>query len=190
MTVADTPKLWTSEDLDALPDDGIERWIINGQLREGGMTKRSRGHSRVELKLGYLLHQWLQTQPAPRGELIGGEAGVRLRDDPETNVGVDVAYLDAATAQANPNEEGFVRGVPVLVAEILSPSDKHEAVTEKVDTYLACGVKLVWVVDPAFRTITVYRSDAEPQLFNVTHTIDAEPHLPGFRAAVADVFSR
>jgi Uma2 family endonuclease len=63
-------------------------------------------------------------------------------------------------------------------------------VTEKVASYLDAGVKLVWVVDPRFRTITVYRGDREPELFNVKHTIGGDPHLPGFNVSVADVFTR
>jgi hypothetical protein len=48
-------------------------------------------------------------------------------------------------------------------------------------------MKLVWIVDPTFRTVTVYRRDAEPKLFNATEALSAEPHLPGFKVAVADV---
>jgi Uma2 family endonuclease len=48
---------------------------------------------------------------------------------------------------------------------------------------------VVWVVDPAFKTITVYRKDAEPVLFNVTQAIDAGNDLPGFRAAVKEIFA-
>jgi Uma2 family endonuclease len=44
------------------------------------------------------------------------------------------------------------------------------------------------VIDPCFRTITVYRADAKPQLFNDSQELSAEPHLPGFRVPVAEVF--
>jgi len=54
--------------------------------------------------------------------------------------------------------------------------------------YLAAGVKLVWLVNSYRRTVTVYRPDAEPQLFNVAHEISGEPHLPGFKVAVAAIF--
>ena len=180
----------TTEQLLALPDDGRERWLIRGELREGEMTRRNRGHSRIEANIAGELWAWVRRQPEPRGEVLVGEAGVRLRRNPDTTVGVDVAYISAATADANPNEERIVDGVPVLMAEILSPTDKHEDVREKVSSYLACGVGLVWVVDPSFRTITVYRADAEPVMYNVTHTFDAGQFLPGFVIAVKDVFSR
>ena len=190
MTVAAQPDLLTTEQLDEMPEDGKDRWLIRGELREKEMTRRNRGHSRIEAKIGYLLRRWTETQPEPRGEVLVGEAGVRLRKDPDTTVGVDVAYISAETADANPHEHRIVDGVPVLVVEILSPSDKQEEIEEKVASYLECGVKLVWVVSPRFRTITVHRGDAEPQLFNVTQTLSGEPHLPGFQVPVRDVFSR
>jgi Uma2 family endonuclease len=75
-----------------------------------------------------------------------------------------------------------------LAIEISSPSDKQEDSLGKIQDYLDAGVPLVWAVEPVFKTITVYRPDAEPQLFTVKQEITAEPHLPGFRAPVAAVF--
>jgi hypothetical protein len=40
------------------------------------------------------------------------------------------------------------------------------------------------VVNPRFKTVTVYRPDAAPPRFHENQTIDGEPHLPGFRAVV------
>ncbi|MFN4258638.1 MAG: hypothetical protein ACK4RK_05025 [Gemmataceae bacterium] len=54
--------------------------------------------------------------------------------------------------------------------------------------YLQVGVALVWVVDPHFHTISVYRPDAEPEMVNVRQELFAEPHLPGFRVPVARIF--
>jgi Uma2 family endonuclease len=82
----------------------------------------------------------------------------------------------------------MVDGAPLVAIEILSPSDKQEEIDEKVSEYLACGVAQVWVANPRFRTITVYRPDAEPVLFNVDQTLTAEPQLPGFSLPLARVF--
>lgn len=86
------------------------------------------------------------------------------------------------------DETTLVDGPPVLAVEILSPSDKQEEIDEKVAEYLAAGVALVWVVNARFRTVTVFRADAEPELFNVRQELSAEPHLPNFRVAVRDLF--
>jgi Uma2 family endonuclease len=180
----------TTEELEAIPDDGRERWLIDGELREGGMTRRNRGHSLIEANVTYLLKRWRDQQRPPRGQVLVGEAGLRLSRNPDTTVGVDVAYISAETSTANSNDESLVDGIPVLAVEILSPSDKHEEIKEKIETYLRHGTQLVWIVDPAFQTITVYRPESLPQMCNIEQHIDAEPHLPGFKVAVSEIFAR
>src|SRR5437016_9893658 len=107
MSIAE-PQLVTTEQLEAMPDDGIERWLINGELREGGMTRRNRVHSRIEATITALLVNWNEKQPPPRGEVLVGEAGVRLRRNPDTTVGIDLAYISAETARAIPDDYSFV----------------------------------------------------------------------------------
>lgn len=186
-TVAPSPVL-TLEEMLALPDDGMERELIRGHLRERPMTKRNRRHSRVETRIAKLLDNWLDAQAEPRGEVVSGEAGFNLSSDPDSGVGIDVAYVSAAVAAATPEGASFFEGPPVLAVEILSPSDKQEDIDDKVALYLETGVLLVWVVNTRFRTVCVYRPGAAPELFNQTHELTAEPHLPGFRVAVAKFF--
>ena len=42
--------LMTADEFLALPDDGVERWLIHGEVREFGMTIRNRWHSNAEPK--------------------------------------------------------------------------------------------------------------------------------------------
>jgi Uma2 family endonuclease len=188
--VGATKAVMTTEELLALPDDGVERWLIRGQLRENGMTVRNRSHSRILARICHVLETWLEQQPQPRGEVLGGEAGCRLQRDPDTTVGIDVAYIGPDVAAREPADTTLIDGVPILVVEILSPHDKLDELTEKVDGYLTAGVSLIWVVEPHYRTVLVYRPNAEPELFNVRQELSAEPHLPGFRVAVARIFER
>jgi Uma2 family endonuclease len=189
MNMITTPRLMTTEELLALPDDGVERELIRGMLRERPMTRRGRRHSRTEARLTALLVQWLATQPEPRGEVLAGEAAFRLRGDPDTTVGIDVAYISPDLAARTPDDAFLVDGPPVLAAEVLSPSDKQEDILDKVRDYLDAGVPLVWVLEPVFRTITVYRPGQDPRMFGGTEPLTGDPHLPGFRAAVAEFFS-
>ena len=188
MSTTAPPALMTLEELLALPEDGMERDLIDGQLRERPMTRRNRWHSRSTIRLGSLLDQWLIRQPAPRGQIVGGEAGFRLHRNPDTGVGIDIAYVSAEVVAQTPESAAYFEGPPVLAVEILSPSDSQEAIDEKVDVYLKAGVRLVWIVHPRQRTVLVYRPDAEPALFNRSQELSGEPHLPGFRVAVARIF--
>ncbi len=180
--------LMTTEELLALPENGTDRWLIAGELRERPMTRRNRFHSRVLVRVAKFLDNWLDAQPEPRGQVLGGEAGVILTRDPDTTVGIDVTYVSAEVSVKQTETTTLIDGVPTLVAEILSPNDTIEDVNEKIDTYLAARVPLIWIIDPYRRTITVHQPDSEPVLFNVRDEISAEPHLPGFRIAVARFF--
>ena len=152
------------------------------------MTKRNRFHSRVLITIGALLKNWRDQSPEPRGEVLAGEASCILSHDPDNTVGIDVAYFGPDVAEFDSEGTTLMDGPPILAVEILSPSDKKEDIDEKIDEYLAAEVKLVWIVDTHLETVTVLRSDAPPQSFNVTETIDAEPYLPGFSTPVAKIF--
>ncbi len=188
MAVAAPPVLTTAELL-ALPQNGEERWLIKGQLREKPMTLRNRWHSRIMVRVAKFLDNWLDTQPEPRGAVLCGEAGCRLRRNPDTTVGIDVVYVPPDMAMVESEETTLIDGVPVLVVEILSPNDTQEQIDEKVDTYLEAGVALVWIIDPHDRTVLIYRHGARPEFVNEDQELTAEPQLPGFRVAVARLFN-
>ncbi len=52
-----------------------------------------------------------------------------------------------------------VHGAPDLVAEVLSPSTMRNDKTCKKDVYARCGVMEYWIVDPAGKSIEIYRAD-------------------------------
>lgn len=185
-----TTRRMTTKELLALPEDGVDRWIIREELREKPMTKRDRYHSRTTARIAQLLGAWLDQQPAPRGEIYDGEAGCILSHDPESTVGIDVVYISPELAANQSDTTTLIDGVPTLAIEVLSPNDTTEEITEKVEAYLAAGVPLVWIVHPRFRTVTVHRPGHEPELFNIQQELTGEPHLPGLRIRVEAIFTR
>ena len=153
------------------------------------MTPRSFPHSRTEAKIAYLLQRWLDQQPAAKGLVLSGEAGFRLRREPATNVGIDVAYATAEQMAATSPNASVIEGPPLLAVEIMSPSDTFGDTTRKIETYLRAGVSLVWRVEPTSKFLIVFRPDAPPESFSLGDELTAEPHLPGFRVAVSEIFS-
>lgn len=190
MSTTITPPILTGDDLFGLPDDGIEREFIRGQLRERPMTRRNRRHSRTTIRLGRFLDPWLDKQPEPKGEILGGDAAFRLRKEPETTVGIDVAYVSHGLSAQTPDATFLIEGPPVLAAEILSPTDEHKDIVEKIELYLETGVAVVWIVDPDLRNVTVYRPGQQEVLFAAAQELIGDPELPGFRIQVAQLFGR
>lgn len=187
MSTADT-SLMTAEEFLALPDDGKERWLIRGHLRQkdDAMTYRNRLHTWVEAKIAYHLNLWLQGQPRPHGAVHSGEVGCRLTAD--TVVGIDAAFFSAATVGRQSDETTLIEGAPVLAVEVLSPSDKVEEINEKITAYISHGAALVWIIDPYLRTVQVHRPKSPPEMFNVTQSLSGGEVLPGLRIEVADLF--
>lgn len=193
MATAQVSAPMTTEQLLAMPDDGVERWLIRGQLREKprekAMTYRNRWHSRALVQVAYFLEAWRKQQPSPRGSVLGGEAGVRLARDPDTTVGIDVIYISAEMAAQDPDDTTIIDGAPVLAVEILSPNNTVEEIEEKIDQYMEAGVPLVWILNTRRHTVTIHRPGQEPEFVNANQELSGEPHLPGFRVRVADLFA-
>ncbi len=191
MSIAEIPRKMTAEELLAMPDDGVERWLIRGELRENresDMNRRNPDHSGAMTRVAAVLDAWLRSQRPPRGKVYTGDVAFKLRPDSATLVGIDVAYVSAELRAKTPKGRKVIEGVPILAVEIFSPSDVHSEVNEKVQEYLDVGVGVVWVVDPDFETVAVYSRGDEPRLFNRGQDLVAEPQLAGFRVRVSELF--
>jgi Uma2 family endonuclease len=181
--------LMTAEEFLRLPDvEGVTRELIDGVVVERNMTTRSPRHTISASRISQKLWNWLDSTPGRRGLVAVGEVRCRLPGDPETVVGIDVAYFEGAEAERQGQEESSFVGPPILAVEILSPSDTHEDVGEKIHRYLAAGTKQVWIADPDFRTITVHRADAPPAFYHHLQDLPGGPDLPGLHVPVASLF--
>jgi Uma2 family endonuclease len=80
-------------------------------------------------------------------------------------------------------------GAPDLAVEVLSPSNRWRDVREKVADLLAAGTRLVWVIDPPRRKVTVYRALLAPHVLGPTDILDGEDVVPGFSLPVSALFS-
>ena len=88
------------------------------------MTYRNRMQAWVEAKIAYLLNRWLFEQSSPPGDVFAGEVGCLLRRDPDTIVGIDVAYFARGVLQRASSSTTIIEGAPLLAVEILSPSEQ------------------------------------------------------------------
>ncbi len=188
----------TMNDLLNMPDDGVRRWIINGELREQQMdtgefngqimTVRNRLHSITMANVTTAVNNWRWALPQPRGNVVCGEAGVLLPNGPENSVGVDVAYVPPDVMVVQTEETTVIHGVPTLIVEILSPSTQTGQINERVRTFHRAGVPVVWVIDPDPRTVSIRRRGARTVTVNDEQELTGDPDLPGFRVPVARLF--
>lgn len=83
-----------------------------------------------------------------------------------------------------------LHAAPDLAVEVLSPDQHWTQFLDKIQFYLLCGVRLVWVFDPATSTVTVQVPGQEPRILASGDTLDGAEVLPGFSVPVADIFAQ
>jgi Uma2 family endonuclease len=120
------------------------------------------------------------------GKVMGGEVGITTRRGPDTVRGGDVVFMSAERFARWKREgrRGFLDIAPELVVEVFTRSPGAKKLGEKLREYFSIGVKRVWVVNIARRTIRVHRSPEEYRVFGTRDVLEDDEILPGFRADV------
>lgn len=126
--------------------------LVNGALhvspRPGPSHAEASSELMVQLREAY-------------GRRPPGPGGWRILFEPELHLGEDVLVPDLAgwrveTLPTRPTQAHFVTR-PDWVCEVLSPSNRRLDRTLKMSVYARHGVEHLWLVDPADRTLEVYR---------------------------------
>lgn len=86
--------------------------------------------------------------------------------------------------------ERHLHAAPNLAIEILSPDQHMPHFLDKIQFFLLYGVRLVWVIDPATRTVTVQTPGDEARILGSGDALDGGDILPGFSVAVDDIFAQ
>lgn len=121
------------------------------------------------------------------GRVYTAETGFMFPDG-KTVRAPDVMFLSAARVPPDLPFDGFLPVAPDLAVEVVSPADSFNEVTAKAESYLAVGVKLVWVVDPLGRRVYVYRPGDTVRRLDSSATLGGEDVLPGFALPVKALF--
>ena len=136
-----------------------------------------RSHGFLEGSICILLNEWLRDDTLP-----GYGAGTEITHDLDGWLCVpDVAVLPL-------EGEDYPREAPLLAVEIRSESNTLSDLQAKAARYLERGTQMVWLVYPESRTLELYRAGQEMQTLAGEAIIEGGATLPGFRAAVSDVF--
>jgi Uma2 family endonuclease len=187
MSVRSTPedRLLTIEEYERLPeDDRYRSELVRGRLvRE---PQPAEEHAWLEVKLSHLLYEFVETHGLG---VVLGPAGYRLEEDPPTVRGPDLSYLSHARIDGGFPVRKFRRIAPDLAVEIVSPSNRARDLLDKAHQFLDAGARLVWVVNPIRKTVTVYRSRSEVTVLRIEDALDGEDVLPGFRLLLSRLFA-
>lgn len=177
-------KLLTADDLLRLHSEGVRGELIRGVLHKTVSTGIE--HGEIAVNLAILMGTFVKS--GRLGRVVGTDAGIWLERNPDTVREPDIAFISAEKLPLDTRVRGYAEVVPDLVVEIISPNDRPVAVYDKAQMWLRFGVRLVLLIDPDVRTVTVMPQDGPAQTLTDADTLDGGDVLPGFSCAVSDIF--
>jgi Uma2 family endonuclease len=138
---------------------------IDGELLERNVGEWD--HSRLQMLLSY----YLCSREKEWGILVVPEQRVQVK---ATRFRVqDISVV------MRPPDGGIIKEPPFLCIEILSPRDRMQEMQERIDDYIAFGVKYVWLIHPKTRRAFVYTAEGVREVKDgVLRTDNPEIRVP------------
>jgi len=179
-----TPSLITAVELLALPDDGFRYELVKGGLERKAFATAENGL--VTMQLAGPLYEHIRARNL--GVAFAAGTGFKIESEPDTVLAPAIAFVGNQYRQLADTTESYFEGAPDLAVEVPSREVTLVEMEKKVAAWLFAGARMVWVVSPKLRTVTVYRSLTDITVLADKDTLDGADVIQGFQIAVADVF--
>ena len=183
--MATTQQITTAEQLLLRASELGPCELVGGELTM--MTPAGFEHGRIAGRIIARLGHFVEEKSL--GVVTNADTGFLIARNPDTVRAPDVAFI-AAERVPWENAGGFFPGAPDLAVEVVSPNDRASEFLAKVQSWLGAGSRLVWVVDPEVRTISVYHGQRAVVLLRRSDILTGEDVLPAFAVAVGVIFAR
>lgn len=134
--------------------------------------------------VGLLSYVGIYVDDYKLGRCTGADGGYSVFSEKYVPKGAFVSYQRQPVAP----DIAYNPVAPDLVIEVVSPENDAIWLTRKIGNYLAAGT-VVWVADPSTKSIDVYTPNQPRKTLHVGDVIEGGEVLPGFRLAIANVFS-
>jgi Uma2 family endonuclease len=174
----------TAEELLRIPDDGLRRELVRGEVRT--MAPAGNVHGRIAIDVSTPLDQYVRAHDL--GVVFAAETGFKIAGNPDTVRAPDAAFVRRERVEAVGEVEGYWPEAPDLALEVVSPNDLFAEVEEKVADWLAAGTRVILVVNPRARTAVVRLSEKVARILSEEEILDGGQVVPGWTLSVADVF--
>lgn len=176
----------TADELFLMKDDGFRYDLLKGEMRK--LSPAGSEHGAIIVRLTVALGQYVEENDL--GEVFAAETGFKLASNPDTVLGPNLAFVSNEKIPPTGIPVKFWPGAPDLAVEVISPGNTHREIEEKIEAYLATGVRIVWIISPKNRNVIIHRSNSEPVMLTESDTLDGQDVVPGFRYSIAKLFTR
>lgn len=127
-----------------------------------------------------------------KGEVFDSSTVFVLPNGARRNPDVSWIKLERWNQLTQVQQDGFPPLAPDFVIELVSPSDlknqQYQDLQEKMQEYLDNGVQFGWLIEPAAKTVEIYRLGQAVEIANNLQTLSGEDILPGFILDLSNIF--
>ena len=158
------------------------------ELIDGVLLERTTGipESMVAVTLARYLAAFVQKRRL--GLVTGAEGTMRMA--PGLILIPDVAFISFDRCPAGKvTRKPIPNLVPDLAVEVLSKNNTRQEMEHKLRYYFRVGVRLVWYVDVAKRTVRVRRGTGKSTRLAEPAVLDGGNVLPGFKLPLRKLFA-
>lgn len=186
LAAVDVDRLYSANDLLTLPDDGKCYELIWGKL----VTRPQPGYGHIFAMAGLFSEIGPFVQAHELGQVTGPDNRFVLHTDAEGRDLVripHVAFISRNRPRQDTNQ--MYHGAPDLTVDIISPYETYGMMHSRLRQYFTYGVKAVWLVYPASRSVEVFANfEDEPRQLSGEATLDGGDLLPGLELKLSDLF--
>lgn len=176
----------TSEEFLVHPAAAGSSELVRGEVRM--MTPASGAHGVVAGALFAALNVFVEERKL--GLCFPDNTGFLLPGLENTVRSPDAAFVANDRLPADGIGRGWIAVAPDMIVEILSPSESSTELEAKLSDYRTAGTRLIWIVDPERRVITIRDGDLPERLLSEGEILDGGRVLPGFALGVSSLFLR
>ncbi|MSU60277.1 MAG: Uma2 family endonuclease [Pedosphaera sp.] len=184
-TTETSPKVWTEEELQSLPEDGFNHEMVNGELVMS--PKNNFIHGRICTRLLTAIENFNQQHRL--GVVLDSSTGFWMFN--RNCRAPDISFVPRTrleTLKFKPSSRKFFPGAPDLAVEILSPSNSRSEIDARLRDFFSSGTQIAWLINPDTDSVEVCRSLTQRRLIGPGGELDGENLLPGFRYPINDLF--
>lgn len=178
-------KIWTEAEIEALPENGFDHEIVNGELLMS--PKNNFQHERIRTRLLFALEAFNRSQHL--GVVLGSSAGCWMEN--RNCRAPDISFIPKERLLRlgfKFSTRKFFPGAGDLVVEIISPSNARSEIDLRLKDFFASGTQIAWIVYPDNECVEVCHSLTDRKLVGTSGFLDGEHLLPGFHYQIADLF--
>lgn len=173
----------TADELLRMPDDGSRLALVRGEVIRRPFAGAMEGRLGATLALRLMEH----VRRKDLGTVYAAGTGFQLASGPDTVLAPSLGFV--RRGRAGETAEGFHPGAPDLAVEIVSFGDDEVAMQERVREWLDAATRMLIVVEPRRRTVTVYHSRDDIRVLGEDDVLDGGDVVPGWTMPVRSLFS-